>query len=270
MTLTSIKKAFALVLVSVLLISASVFTSFAATAQHSKSEAQYTNPETGYQVLISDEDDLLNDGEERLLVEDMKPLTEYGHAILWTTGESTYDAVDQARRYRKDCYEYDSASVFAINMGSRKLTIQSYGELYKFIDDSKARSITDNVSHYATGKMYYICAQEAFAQMFATASGEAIAEPMKYISYVVIALMLGVIIALGVAFSKKFNPLRKSVEPPETKGSGVLMTVPATMALIRTETIIVESHSSGGGFGGGGCGGGGGGGGCGGGGSSSF
>lgn len=271
MTLTSIKKVTASALVIAVIISISVFTSFAATAQHSRDNARYTNPETGYQVLIADEDDLLTDADERLLVEDMKPLTDYGHAIFWSTNKSTFDAVDQARQFRKDSYEFDSASVLAINMASRKITIQSYGELYKFINDSKARSITDNVSHYATSKMYYNCAKEAFAQMYATASGEAIAEPMKYISYVVIALMLGVILALAIAFSKKFNPLRKAVEPPETTGSGILMTAPAAMALVRTETIIVQS-SSGGGFsgGGGGFSGGGGGGGCGGGGSSSF
>ena len=102
--------------------------------------------------------------------------------------------------------------------------------------------------------------------MAATAQGEQIAEPMKIVSYVVISLMLGVMIALAVAFSKKFNPLRKSVEPPETKGSGTMMATPLNMVLIKTETIHVSSSSGGGG--GGGCGGGGGG--CGGGGGSSF
>lgn len=267
---TKIKRTVAAAVAVIMIISVSVFCSYAAgkEAQHTQAGAQYTNPETGYQVLVADEIGLLNDAEQAQLVKDMEPVTEYGHVIFWTTNKSASDPVDQARVMRKNSYEYDSATVFAINMGSRKLTIQSYGKLYDSINDSKARSITDNVSYLATGKRYYLCAKEAFAQIYSTANGEAIAEPMKYISYIVISLMLGVIIALALAFSKKYNPLRKSVAPPETKGSGVLMTVPASMALIRTETIIVQ-RSSGGFSGGGGCGGGGGGG-CGGGGSSSF
>lgn len=270
MTLTKTKRALAVVLVFVILISLSMFTSFAAEkkASHKRSEAQYTNPETGYQVLIKDDDDLLNSSDEKKLVEEMMPLTKYGHAILWTTDINVSDYLEQARKERKACYEFDSASIFMINMGSRKLCIQSYGDLLKSINSSKARSITDNVSHYATAGDYYTCAKEAFTQMASTAQGEQIAEPMKIVSYIVISIMLGLMIALAVAFSKKFNPLRKSIEPPETKGSGTMMATPLNMVLIKTDTIHVSSSSGGFGGGGGGCGGGGGG--CGGGGGSSF
>lgn len=264
---TKLRTAAALVIAAVLMC-ASVTVAFAAedAAAHSQAQARYTNPETGYQVLIMDDIDLLDSEEEALLAEDMKPVTQYGHAVFWTTDLYAYDEIDQARQMRRNCYELDSASIFAINMNVRKLTIQSYGTLYNLVNDSTARSITDNVSHYATSKKYYDCAREAFGQIAELSRGGTIAEPMKYLSYVVISLMLGVIIALALAFSKTFNPLRKSVAPPETVGSGTLMTAPMTTKLIRTETIVVQSSSGGGG----GCGGGGGGGGCGGGGSSSF
>ena len=270
MILTNIKRSFAFILVAAVIVTASSFGAFAAEngAGKSNGNAQYTNPETGYQVLISDDINLLTADEKLLLIEDMKPVTEFGHVIFWTTNKHASDEIEQARQARKACYEYDSASIFVINMSNRKLTIQSYGDLYKSINDSKARSITDNVSHFATSKQYYHCAEEAFSQMYTTAMGASIAEPMKYLSYVVISIMLGVTIALAIAFSKKYNPLRKSVARPETVGSGTLMTTPAEMVLVRTETVIIESSSHGGG-GGGGCGGGGGGG-CGGGGSSSF
>lgn len=265
---TNIKRAFAAVLVVAVLVSASVFTSFAADnkASQKRSDAQYTNPETGYQVLIKDDDNLLSSSDENKLVEEMVPLTKYGHAVLWTTDIYASDEANQARKERKACYEYDSAALFMINMGSRKLYIQSYGTLYKSINSSKARSITDNVSKYATNKDYYTCAKEAFTQMAATAQGEQIAEPMKIVSYVVISLMLGLIIALAIAFSKKFNPLRKTAEMSTATGSGTMMATPLNMVLIKTDVIHVSSSSGGGG--GGGCGGGGGG--CGGGGGSSF
>lgn len=268
---TKLVKFFAPALAAAIIICASVFTSFAAgkTADHTAPGAQYTNPETGYQVLISDDIDLLTAEQEQQLVEDMKPNTDYGHVIFWTTEEYTYDEIDQARQARRSLYEFDSASIFAINMNVRKLTIQSYGAMYDSVNDSKARSITDNVSYLATNKNYYGCAKEAFAQIYTTVNGDKIAEPMKYISYGVIAAMLGVIIALSVAFSKKFNPLRKPVAHAQTIGNGALVTDRVGVTLVRTETVVVESSSGGGGgCGGGGCGGGGGG--CGGGGSSSF
>ena len=270
MTLTNLKRAFAFVLVAAVIITASAFGASAAddSAGKSNGNAQYTNPETGYQALISDDINLLTADEKLKLVEDMMPVTEFGHVIFWTTNKYASNEIEQARQARKACYGYDSASIFVINMANRKLTIQSYGTLYKSVNDSKARSITDNVSHYATSKQYYSCAKEAFSQMYTTAMGASIAEPMKYLSYIVISLMLGVTIALAIAFSRRFNPLRKSVAPPETVGSGTLMTTPAKLVLVRTETVIIESSSHVGG--GGGCGGGGGGGGCGGGGSSSF
>ncbi len=267
-------KIIAPVLAAAVIIGVSVFTSFA--AEKSFDLAQYTNSDTGFRVIISDDADLLTDDEEQKLIKDMAPNTEYGNVIFWSTEEYANDEIDQARQARLACCGYDSASIFAVNMKNRKLTIQSYGTMYKYVDDSKARSITDNASRFATNKEYYKCAEEVFSQIYTTVSGEKIAEPMKYASYVVISLMLGVIIALSVAFSKRFNPLRKPVERAQTVGNGVLVQGGVGVNLVRTETIIVETSShSGGGFGGGGgsgsgsgCGGGGGG--CGGGGSSSF
>ena len=269
--MTKFKKAFALFLTAAVLLGASVLCANAASASKSVSTAQYTNPDTGYQVLIMDDVNLLTAEEKLELVEEMAPLTGYGHAIFWSTDVYTSDGLDQARKKRLECYGYDSASILAINMRIRKINIQSYGDMYKMITDSKARSITDNASKYATAKDYDKFAEEAYSQMYATARGEAIAEPMKYVSFAVISLMAGVILALSIAFSKRFNPLRKPVEAPETVGHGTLMTTPAQLVLVRTETVVVETHVSSGGGGGGGCGGGGGGGGgCGGGGGSSF
>ena len=40
----------------------------------------YTNPQTGYSIYIEDGEDLLTDSEETALIEDMKPVTEFGNA----------------------------------------------------------------------------------------------------------------------------------------------------------------------------------------------
>ena len=255
----------------------------AVSSLEKQSDAQYTNPETSYQVLIIDELCLLTESEQAKLAEEMMPLTKYGHAIFWTTDEYAYDAIEQARLKRKELYVFDSAAIFAINMGSRKLSIQTYGTIRDYVNDSKARSITDNVSSYATSKDYFSCSQEAFRQMVRVVDGEYISEPMKYTSYAVISAMLGLILALSIAFSKRFNPLRRAYQKASVMTAGSAVTGPIQAYEVKREKIYVSSSSSsssggsgcGGGSscGGGGCGGGsscGGGGGCGGGGSSSF
>ena len=249
-------------------------------AQEKHANAQYTNPETSYQVMILDELSLLTESEQAKLVEDMMPLTQYGHAIFWTTDEYAYDAIDQARIKRKELYYFDSAAIFAINMGSRKLSIQTYGTIRDYVNDSKARSITDNVSQFATSKDYYSCSQEAFRQMNRVLEGGYISEPMKYTSYAVISAMLGLILALSIAFSRRFNPLRRVYQRASVMTAGSAVTGPIQAYEVKREKIYVSSGSSSGGSGcgggsscgGGGCGGGSscGGGGCGGGGSSSF
>lgn len=230
---------------------------------------RYTNSETGYRVVIIDEDDLLSDQEEAKLVEDMTPVTEYGNVAFWSTQAYASDEIDQARLKRLELFEYESASIFVINMNIRKLTIQSYGEIYKYVTDSYARSITDNVKSYATSKDYYTAAGKAYSQMYSVINGEKISEPMKYFSLAVIALMLGVIFALMIAFSKRFNPLAEPAAKLD-KINEINYPVNPNLQYIKTGTHTVYRPPAESSSGGGGCGGGGGGGGCGGGGSSSF
>ncbi len=237
-------------------------------------DAQYTNPETGYEAVIIDELDLLNESERSKLIEEMTPLTEYGNIVFWSTDVKKSDYIDQAREKRRSLYDLDSASILMINMGSRKVVIQSYGKMYEYITDSKARSITDNVSHYATQKDYYTFAKEAYSQMYLTMKGMQISEPMKYTSYAVIASMLGIIIALSIAFSKRHNPLCKDYEHARVMTAGNAVIAPVSVYETKREKIYVSSSSGSGCSGGSSCGGGGcsscGGGGCGGGGGSSF
>lgn len=170
----------------------------------------YKNAETGFSVVIMDEINLLTDAQEAKLVDDMKPLTQYGNIAFWSTQEPTSNEIEQARLKRRALFDLKSGGIFAINMNVRKLTIQCYGEMESVINDSISRSITDNVKSYATSKDYYTCAKTAYDQMFRKLDGGNISEPMKIAGYIVIASMLGVIIALAIAFSAGFNPLVKN------------------------------------------------------------
>lgn len=173
-------------------------------------QTRYTNPDTNYQVVIIDDLDLLTDEEEQQLAEDMKPITAYGNAALWTTGEYSYNEIDQARLKRRGLFEFDSACIFVINMDIRKLTIQSYGNINVSLTDSFARSITDNVKSYATSGEYYTCCQTAFSQIFMVCENLHISEPLKISGYIVISLMSGLILAISIAFSRGSNPLLKA------------------------------------------------------------
>ncbi len=258
-------------------------------------QVEYDNPETGYRAVILDEDDLLTDEEELQLIGDMKPITEYGNAAFWSTGIHTSNEIDQARQKRKELFGFDSAVVFAVNMSNRKLTIQSIGKINEFVTDSKARSITDNVKSYASSKEYYTAAKEAFSQMYNVILGENIPEPMKYASYAVLALIIGLIATLAFVFSKRANPLTEDTNQFAESESADYCCRDVKVSVVSKDTepglvpsiflffldVVISTGGSGGGgssggfggFGGGSSGGGssgGGGGGCGSGGSASF
>ena len=183
----------------------------------------YENPSTGYRVFIIDDADLLTDSEEKQLAEDMKPLAEYGNIAFWTTTEYYFNEIEQARLKRKELFEFSSGCIFVINMDIRKLTLQSYGTINGLVGDSLARSITDNVSAYASNQQYYVCAKNAFEQVLTVCQQKHISEPLKISGYVVISLMLGLILAIGIAFSRRHNPLLaaslfETEDPYEVKG----------------------------------------------------
>ncbi len=238
-------------------------------------ETAYQNTETKFQVVIMDDLDLLTDDEERKLADDMKPLTVYGNIAFWTTDEYTFNEIDQARQMRKELFGFDSGCIFVINMKVRKLTIQSFGTINESVTDSLARSITSNVSRYATNRDYYTCSKNAFSQILAVCEKQHISEPLKISGYVVISIMLGLIIAIAVAFSKKHNPLLEAClsenEMPYAAEGG--FSGPVTPCFVGSTTVHRPPSSSGGSVGGcsscsscSSCGGGG----CGSGGSSSF
>ena len=227
---------------------------------------RYINPETGYEVMILDSADLLSDSEEGDLVIEMQPITEYGNIIFWSTNERAPDAEIQAREKRYSYYGYDSAGILAFNMANRKITYHTDGAMAEGVSASDARSITDNISHYASEGDYYDCAKEGFYQVLTRLRGQAIAEPMKYTSAVVIALMLAFVIVVGLVFGV-FNPLsKKNKRPAILFGQGSLLANQPNIRKTGTTTrmwitilwILLSSIGRGGG-GSGGSGGGGGG-----------
>ncbi len=124
------------------------------------------NKETGYETAIIDEADLLTDGEEKALLEDMTPFTQYGNAVFYSVNKNKGESLDVATDKFWELYGQDSdGAIFLIDMANRQISIYSDGTVYNTVTKSKAAVVVDNVYRYASKEQYYECAGEAFREM---------------------------------------------------------------------------------------------------------
>jgi uncharacterized protein len=152
-------------------------------------DLEYHDPVSGYDAVVMDDADLLTDSEEESLLEAMKANTEFGHAVFLTSKRPVDSTSALAAGTYKSMYGSQSGSIFVVDMYNRYLYIFSDGLVYKFITKSYANTITDNVYRYATKGDYYTCAMEVFSQELKVLNGVRIAQPMKYVDNVLLALI---------------------------------------------------------------------------------
>lgn len=157
-----------------------------------------TNEENGYRVLVEDEAELLTEEERRELSQVMQGITAYGNAAFVTIESNDLSTEGFARAYYMDRFGTDSGTVFVIDMDRRNLWIHSDGAVYKVITAAYANTVTDNVYRYASRGNYYECAREAFREMHALLEGQRIAQPMKYISNALLAMILALLANFGL------------------------------------------------------------------------
>ncbi len=214
-------------------------------AINGQNDLSYTNPSTGYRILVIDTLGLLTAEERKELLRDMEPITEFGNVAFWTTNEYTNNEVEQARLKRRSLFELESGVIFAINMKVRKLTIQSYGRIYTDITVQRANSITNNVRSYATNGDYYGAASRAYQQIHAVLNGNRIAQPMKHFSNVCLALMLGLILAMQNVFRRISSFHRAPPEKMLLFPNRPLLTHLDTDYLVTERTYSPPSNDSG-------------------------
>ena len=126
---------------------------------------EYVNFDTGYRALVLDEEDLLNESEKAQLLEDMKPITEFGDIAFWSTGEDADDAVEQAGEKRQELFGRESGTILVVNINLRKVSINSYGRIYERVPENEAKTVTNNISEFLSNQEYYQGAQAAFEQI---------------------------------------------------------------------------------------------------------
>lgn len=151
---------------------------------------EYKNSTTNYSVIIEDDAQLLSSEEISKLKEEMIPLTEYGNIAFKTISENYSSTSYYASSYYHEKFGTASGTLFLIDMDNRMIYIFSDGANYKVVTTDKANIITDNVYKYASSGDYYECARVAFEQINTILDGGKIAEPMRYISNILISLTL--------------------------------------------------------------------------------
>ncbi|MBQ0001751.1 MAG: TPM domain-containing protein [Clostridiales bacterium] len=156
------------------------------------------NPDTGYWMVLDDQLDLLselNDESLAVLKDEMRKVTQHGHAALVTVNNHSFSSeIEYAQDYYYKDFRSDSGTMLVIDFKLRKITVVSDGEVHKAVTNSYARSITDNIYSYASDGDYYRCALEAFQQINTLLAGKCIAQPMKYISNALLAVILALLI----------------------------------------------------------------------------
>lgn len=209
----------------------------------------YTNPDTGYQAVIEDDAELLSEEERLALTEMLEEITAYGNVAFKTIDDNSMSTENYARSYYKDMFGTASGTLFLIDMENRIIWIHSDGAVYKVITTAYANTITDNVYRYASDKEYFVCAQKAFEQILSLLKGQKIAQPMKYISNGLLAVLLAMLLNYGVVciFAGAKKPGKKKMM--ENVPVRFSYTKPLAVFSHQTRTYNPVSSSSGGGGG---------------------
>ena len=220
-------------------------------------EASYVNPDTGYEAYIIDEEDLLTDDEEEELLNDhMISITEYGGASFVTTSSS--NAESTAADFCYELFNNESGTTLLIDMGDRKIAIMSSGDINKTINRSYGNIITDNIYSLAAKEDYLGCAEKGFDQMVVKLEGGRIAEPMRYVSNLLMAIVFALVFNFIYVWVKK-GKVTVDSEELIAAAAGVVIGTAVGKNLVNSRKVRHSSSSgSGGGFSGGGGGGGGG------------
>lgn len=224
-------------------------------------ETVYQSGTTPYQADIDDMADLLTAEEEKKLADVMSPLTAYGDIAFVSIDSNPGTTESYARQYYSQHYGSSSGSILLVDMDNRYLYIFSRGFNYSVITTSRAETITDNIYRMASGGDYYACGEEAFKEMQTILEGGKIAQPMKYISNALLALIISLLIFF-VIVNRTARIRRAALKELLAKAEvDVAMEAPSVSFINQTRVYSPPSDSGGSSGGGGGSSGGGGGGG---------
>ncbi len=212
-----------------------------------------TNDSTGYRFILDDEANFIDDDDEATLLAKMKETTAYCNVIIATTTSHSYSSTERYAVATFESYFGSNANgvIFVIDRDLDEIYLASEGSTRHIISNSKCDTICDNTYVYATSSHdydYYTCAYKTIDQVNTVLSGGRIAQPMRYISSIFIALASGMILcflyALRISHGRKASN-REIMNAAFTKVDVLNPNVQFTH-----ETRAYSPQSSGGGGGG--------------------
>ena len=151
----------------------------------------WKNSKTGFRAVIEDELDLLTAAEERKILDNMIPLTEYGSVAFWSTREESADVQTQAEEKRRTLFGEESSCIVVINKAYQQLSIQSRGQLAKVITSARAGRIAARGSTDLTRGQTYNAVSEAFSQIGTLTGSSKAAAHLRVFCNLFLSLMIG-------------------------------------------------------------------------------
>ena len=151
----------------------------------------WKNSKTGSRAVIEDELDLLTAAEERKILDNMIPLTEYGSVAFWSTREESVDVQTQAEEKRRALFGEESSCIVVINKAYQQLSIQSRGQLAKVVTSARAGRIAARGSTDLTRGQTYNAVSEAFSQIGTLTGSSKAAAHLRVFCNLFLSLMIG-------------------------------------------------------------------------------
>ena len=151
----------------------------------------WKNSKTGFRAVIEDELDLLTAAEERKILDNMIPLTEYGSVAFWSTREESSDVQTQAEEKRRALFGEESSCIVVINKAYQQLSIQSRGQLAKVVTSARAGRIASRGSTDLTRGQTYNAVSETFSQIGTLTGSSKTAAHLRVFCNLFLSLMIG-------------------------------------------------------------------------------
>lgn len=163
----------------------------------------WKNSKTGFRAVIEDELDLLTAAEERKILDNMIPLTEYGSVAFWSTREESADVQTQAEEKSRALFGEESSCIVVINKAYQQLSIQSRGQLAKVITSARAGRIAARGSTDLTRGQTFNAVSEAFSQIGTLTGSSKAAANLRVFCNLFLSLMTGLTLASAFVLVRK-------------------------------------------------------------------
>ena len=152
-----------------------------------------------YRAIIEDKKGALSETEIEKLTEVMKPITEYAHIALIIENKPARGGYFYAQDYAETQWgPHSKGIVVLVDMRYEPLYMHTTGTIGEIITTGRNEALAEEFEKYSISGEYYTCALKTLEQLGAILSEQKIVTPMKYIGYLLLALITSMIIMYHV------------------------------------------------------------------------